>query len=312
MLLIRNTSHDPYYNQAFEEYVFQKFREGTILMLWRSTPAVVCGCFQNVFAEVDVNHALEQGVAVVRRITGGGTVYHDLGNWNYTIIGDASMEQIQYQRYLEPIVHALRRIGVPASMNRESDIAIDGKKISGSAQKIVKGRILHHGTLLYHCDLAALSSLANGQRDYFESKAVKSVPWPVTNMIDHMENRSLSPEQFGERLLASIAEEYSLEPLKLSEEELAEIEKLADEKYRTWEWNFGKNSAFSYRREFLYQGQKIRVEYQARKGVITEFSVWPENPKLSQALSGKRLSLDEISETLKAFPEWRELKQYIL
>jgi lipoate-protein ligase A len=312
MLLIRNLSQDPYYNQALEEYLLEHYRERKIFMLWRSRPAVVCGCYQNIFAEVDVARAQEMGVAVVRRITGGGTVYHDLGNWNYTLIADAPAGDLGYEKYLEPVVRALRRVGVPASINRESDIAIDGRKVSGSAQKIVKGRILHHGTLLYQCDLKALAFLANGQREYFESKAVKSVPWPVTNMIDSMAGQKLSPEKFGENFLKAISQEETLEPMELSAKEQEEVKRLAAEKYCTWEWNYGKSPAFVYHRTFPFQGKTIAIEYQAKKGMITKFTVTPEVPVLSETLQGVRLLLEEIKQALELLPEWRRLEEYIL
>lgn len=148
MLTVLNSSHDPFYNQAFEEYVFEHFREGEIFLLWQNDPAVIVGSYQNICREVHVERLRQLGIPVIRRITGGGTVYHDLGNLNYTYISDGGAA-IDYDQCLGPILAALNDIGVPARKNRTCDIAIGGGKISGSAQRMTKGRLLHHGTLLF-------------------------------------------------------------------------------------------------------------------------------------------------------------------
>lgn len=311
MLWIPNDSHDPYYNLAFEEYVFQTCREGTIFLLWRDDPAVVCGSYQNVFAEVNVLQAQARGVAVVRRVTGGGTVYHDLGNLNYTIIADTAGDALDYTRYLIPVVAALRRLGAPVSINRKSDIAVDGLKVSGSAQRVVKNRVLHHGTLLYRCDLGALSDLANGQRAHFETRGVPSVPWPVTNLIDHMADRSMDTAEFGRRLLEEIGREEPLEQIALPPEAGEQIRRAAEEKYRSWEWIYGKSPAFTCRRAFSLGGQPMEVVYEAQKGVIGPCTFTPERPALSEALRGQRLCPEELRSALAPFPEGEELYQYL-
>lgn len=307
MLYIPNSSHDPYYNQAFEEFVFSTYQAEDILLLWRNGPAVVCGSYQNVFAEVNVPAAQKQGIAIVRRTSGGGTVFHDLGNLNYTFIKSCRPEEVDYAQFLQPVIAALNRMGVPVTMNRTSDIAIDGKKVSGSAQRMVKGRIMHHGTLLYNTALHDLTAVANGQRSYFETKGIASVPWPVTNMIDHMADRSMSPEQFQEGLLASLTQDMSLETHCLTAAEEQQVQELADSKYRTWDWTFGKSPAFTYRRDFTLNGVERHVEYEASKGVIRELRLTPEEPELCAALTGLRLDPPALREALMAFPGYESL-----
>lgn len=148
MLTVRNVSHDPFYNQAFEEYVYQTYLDDDIFLLWQNAPAVVVGSYQNICREVHVEALRQRGIPVVRRISGGGTVYHDLGNVNYTYIVRAS-GTVDYDAVLSPVIAALNEIGVPARKNRTCDIAIGDLKISGSAQRMTKGRLLHHGTLLF-------------------------------------------------------------------------------------------------------------------------------------------------------------------
>lgn len=127
MWTIRNDSHDPFYNQAFEEYVFQTFRDDGIFFLWQNSPAVVVGSYQNICCEVRVETLRKLGIPVVRRLSGGGTVYHDLGNINYTYI-IRQEELVDYDRCLRPVIDALNAIGVPARKNRTCDIAIGSKK----------------------------------------------------------------------------------------------------------------------------------------------------------------------------------------
>ena len=155
MLTVQNRSHDPFYNQAFEEYVYQTFPDEDFFFLWQNAPAVVVGSYQNICREVHVEALRRRGIPVVRRMTGGGTVYHDLGNVNYTYILRTN-GTMNYDHVLYPVITALNAIGVPARKNRLCDIAIGDQKISGSAQRMTKGRLLHHGTLLFSSDLSVL------------------------------------------------------------------------------------------------------------------------------------------------------------
>ena len=140
MRTVRNVSNDPFYNQAFEEYVYETFRDDDVFLLWKNTPAVVVGSYQNICREVHVEALRQRGIPVVRRISGGGTVYHDLGHVNYTYIVRAN-GTVDYDAVLSPVIAALNAIGVPARKNRTCDIAIGDLKISGSAQRMIKGRL---------------------------------------------------------------------------------------------------------------------------------------------------------------------------
>lgn len=311
MIYIANNSHDPYYNQAFEEYIYENYKEGTIVLLWRNNPAVVCGCHQNIFAEVNVIKAHAQGVSIVRRITGGGTVFHDLGNLNYTIISDKDSKMLDYTKYMDFMINILRKLAIPASLNRTSDIVIDGLKISGSAQKITKNRVLHHGTLLYNSDLKTLSSLTKGQRSYYETKGIQSVPWPVTNIIDHMESPLVKTQEFGEMILEAVKQGSNWETMVLSPEEDDQIKRLAEEKYKSWEWTYGNSPAFTYNRSFELEGIPMSVSYQAKHGIITQFSIDPNEPDLEEALCGQKLSVPDIRQKLLSFPKLSNLYKYL-
>ena len=196
MLYLTNDSLDPAWNQAFEEYVFDHVTEDDVLLIWRNAPAVVFSRFLNVFAEVFVSEAVHRGILVRRRPSGGGTVYHDLGNVNYTIIRNGSPYDRDYASFIAPVTETLRSLGIPADLSGESVIAVDGLKVSGSAQRAAHGRVMHHATLLYSSDLDALRTLTRGRRAWFTTKGTASKPAPVTNMRDHMASPFASADDF--------------------------------------------------------------------------------------------------------------------
>ena len=203
MLTFVNESTDPFYNQAFEEFVFENYAEDDVFYLWQNRPAIVVGCYQNICREVNVHALRRRGVPVVRRMTGGGTVYHDLGNVNYSFMLRAD-GALDYDHFLDPVIAALNRMGVPARRNRSCDIAIGEKKISGSAQKAAGGRILHHGTLLFESDLASLDAFtAHAKNDAFQTKGTLSAICTVTNIRDHL-TLPMTIAEFRSRLLAEV------------------------------------------------------------------------------------------------------------
>lgn len=290
MLTVINSSHDPFYNQAFEEYVYQTVQEDDIFLLWQNTPAVVVGSYQNICREVHVEALRQRGIPVVRRSTGGGTVYHDLGNVNYTYITQTD-GNLNYDEVLEPVIRALNAIGVPAHKNRVCDIAIGDRKISGSAQRMVKGRLLHHGTLLFSSDLTVLDQITTHRKnDCFQSKGTQSAICSVTNIRDHLA-APMSMEMFQSRLLEQMLPPGSPR-VTLSAEQQAEVCRLRDEKYRSWEWTWGKTPAFTYEKTGVFAGAPIRVAYQARRGIVSGAEIdCPviDGSLAAQLLNGARL-----------------------
>ena len=258
MLTVQNVSHDPFYNQAFEEYVYQTYLDDDIFLLWQNTPAVVVGSYQNICREVHVEALRQRGIPVVRRISGGGTVYHDLGNVNYTYIVRAGT--LNYDAVLSPVIAALNEIGVPARKNRTCDIAIGDLKISGSAQRMTKGRLLHHGTLLFSSDLGVLDQITTHRKnDCFQSRGTQSAICTVTNIREHLAS-PMTIEEFQDRLLAQMVPPGSPH-LTLTAEQEAEVCRLRDEKYRSWEWTWGKTPAFTYEKSGVFHGAPIRLAW---------------------------------------------------
>ena len=267
MLTVQNLSHDPFYNQAFEEYIYQTYQDDDIFLLWQNSPAVVVGSYQNICREVHVEALRQRGIPVVRRISGGGTVYHDLGNVNYTYIIRTN-GALDYDAVLSPVIAALNAIGVPARKNRTCDIAIGDLKISGSAQRMIKGRLLHHGTLLFSSDLSVLDQITTHRKnDCFQSRGTQSAICTVTNIQEHLES-PMTIEEFQERLLRQMVPPGSPH-LTLTPEQESEVCRLRDEKYRSWDWTWGKTPAFTYEKSGAFCGAPIRVAYQAKGGIVS-------------------------------------------
>jgi lipoate-protein ligase A len=286
MITVLNDSRDPFYNQAFEEYVFNTVRDESVFLLWRNDPAVIVGCYQNICREVRVTGLRKTGIPVVRRMSGGGTVYHDPGNVNYTLISDQS-GFVNYEQYLEPVVQALNDLGIPARKNRTCDIAIGDGKISGSAQKIADGRVLHHGTLLFSTDLAALDHITTRHKnDCFQTKGTVSAICSVTNIREHLA-QPMTVETFQARLLDRMVPSPDARRT-LSDQQVREVERLRDEKYRSWEWTWGKTPAFTYEKRGLFAGQPIRAAYRAKRGIVADAAV--ESPLIDGALAAELLN----------------------
>ena len=302
MLTVQNFSHDPFYNQAFEEYVFQTFREDDVFLLWQNSPAVIVGSYQNICREVHVETLRKLGIPVVRRMSGGGTVYHDLGNVNYTYISRQD-GMVDYDRCLQPVINALNDIGVPARKNRTCDIAIGEEKISGSAQRSAGGRALHHGTLLFQSDLTVLDHITtHHNNDCFQSKGTASAICTVTNIVDHLAV-PMTLEEFKQRLLDRMVPP-GCPRLTLTAEQDAEVCRLRDEKYHSWEWTWGRTPAFTYEKSGTFAGAPIRVAYQARKGIVSNAEIECaalDGGEAAWLLNGARLDpegFDEICRTL--------------
>lgn len=289
MLTVQNRSHDPFYNQAFEEYVYQTFPDEDFFFLWQNAPAVVVGSYQNICREVHVEALRRRGIPVVRRMTGGGTVYHDLGNVNYTYILRTN-GTMNYDQVLYPVITALNAIGVPARKNRLCDIAIGDQKISGSAQRMTKGRLLHHGTLLFSSDLSVLDQITTHRKnDCFQSRGTQSAICTVTNIQAHLAE-PMTIEEFQTRLLAQMVPDGSR--LTLTPEQEAQVCRLRDEKYHSWAWTWGKTPAFTYEKTGVFAGVPIRAAYRAKRGIVSDAEIdcaAVDGALAAQLLNGARL-----------------------
>ena len=234
MKYIRLNTTDPYYNLAVEEYLFRHAEED-IFMLWQNEPTVVCGKNQNVYAEVDTDLAAKRGIHITRRITGGGAVYHDLGNVNYTFISvGGEGRPLDFEYFTRPIRSAIEALGVACKMSDRNDIECEGGKFSGNAQHAEGGRILHHGTLLFDTDFSVLGSVLKVDKEKLAYRAVKSVRARVVNLRSMM-GEGATLDAFLAGIEKSVSEKLGAEPWELPESE--EIQRLY-ERNRSAEWIF--------------------------------------------------------------------------
>lgn len=314
MIYIQNDSNDPYFNLALEEYAFTNLKEhDKIFILWINSPTVVVGKFQNTIAEINLKYIEDKGVNVVRRNSGGGAVYHDLGNLNYTIIStEKSGHEFNFEKFSRPVVDLLATLDVKAQVTGRNDISIDGKKICGNAQYIRKNRILHHGCILFDVDLEHLQEALRVSADKIESKGLKSVRSRVDNISYHLKE-SFDNKEFKNKLLAHMLQENKdMVEYVLSEEELEKIKKIRDEKFKKWDWNFGKSPEFTISKSNRFPAGKIECFLNVKDGIIEDarfFGDFFSNmdiEDISQKLIGVQYEKNAIS---AALPK-EEMKDY--
>lgn len=270
MLCIFNSSNDPYFNLATEEYLLKEF-SSDIFMLWRNHNAIIVGKHQNTLAEINYEFVRENNIKVVRRLSGGGTVFHDMGNINFTFIQKGeSGHLVDFRKFTLPIIEMLSDIGIEAKFEGRNDLTIDGLKFSGNAEHVYKDRILHHGTLLFSSKMTDLTAALNVNPAKFKDKAVKSVRSRVTNISDHL-TEPMNIETFLDRLMTYITKtredciSYALCP-----EDVNKIDELVQTKYRNWEWNFGYSPRYNFQRSFKTAGGHIEVNLEVKDGIIQE------------------------------------------
>ena len=269
MFYLESPSRDPYFNLALEEYVFERMdKSKSYFMLWQNDNTIVVGKYQNTAEEIDQAYVDAHGIRVARRLSGGGAVYHDKGNLNFTFIVDrADAPGLNFKIFVEPVIRALARFGVHAAFTGRNDLTIDGMKFSGNAQYARRGRLLHHGCIMLDSNLTSVADALRVKEAKFASKAVKSVRSRVTTINAHAP-APISMEDFKGALKECAMASGELEPCTLTEEDLAAIRKLRDEKYATWAWNYGCSPAYDMRREMKFPAGLVTAHLSAEGGKI--------------------------------------------
>ena len=241
MRYLRNTHTNPYYNMAFDEFCLESLNiDEPVFFLWQNRPSVIIGLNQEVNTEVNLDYLQKNDIALVRRVSGGGAVYHDFGNMNYTIVGRSEDLERDYPEYAGMMMKALQKLGIPATLSGRNDILVDGKKVSGFAKRVSKDRLMVHGTLMYNVDLDTLTEALNPPSTKLESKGIASVRSRVANLCELLPDIT-DIQMLIQRLEAILSENYQDKEYVLSEAELAQIQKIADEKFATWEWIYGRS-----------------------------------------------------------------------
>lgn len=300
MKYIINHSNDTAYNIALEEYAFkQLLNEDMIFLLWINKPSIIVGRHQNTIEEINRDFVREKGIEVVRRISGGGAVYHDYNNLNYTIISKESEDKaFDFKSFSIPVIKTLESLGVKAEFTGRNDLEIDGKKFCGNAQAYINGRIMHHGCLLFDVDLSVLAQALKVSKDKIESKGVKSVRARVTNIIDELPEK-ITVEEFRDLLLDYMKKEYpEMTEYVFSEEEIAAIERSKAEKFGNWDWNYGKSPDYNIKRGTKFPSGKVEIYADVAQSRIQNIKIYGDFFGIEDVAA--------VEEVLKGCPYERE------
>ena len=302
--LYLGTSNDPYYNLAVEQHLLETVKEDQcILYLWQNQNTVVIGRNQNPWKECRTTLLDEEGGHLARRLSGGGAVFHDMGNMNFTFLVPES--EYDLDRQLTVIQEAVRSLGIPAEKSGRNDILSEGRKFSGNAFYKHDGKAYHHGTLLFDVDMNKLGRYLNPSKAKLQSKGVDSVRSRVVNLKSIREDLTL--EMLTEALVRSFAQVYGGEPQILTEKDMdmAEVQRLA-ERNRTWEWNYGQKVPFSVECEDRFPWGGVQVQMNVENGVVRQAKIysdamdWSFTTELEEALTGCRLHEGDLRERLTA------------
>ncbi|MBR6921990.1 MAG: lipoate--protein ligase [Clostridia bacterium] len=299
-----NTSTDPYFNLAAEQYLLDT-EDGEIFMLWRNDKAVIIGRNQNAYAEIDRAFVKEHDIAVVRRLTGGGAVFHDLGNVNFTFISPKRDDDLlDFSHFCAPVVTALRKLGVPAELSGRNDMTVNGRKFSGNAACVYNGKSMHHGTLLFSADVSEIEGSLHVDPEKMQSKGIKSVRSRVCNLKEYLPD--LDVTGFFNYLISEIAPDASY----FSDEQIKGIQKLKDEKYGTWEWNYGVSKQYAKTAKKRYPFGSVEISYTAENGILSDVKISGDyfgtspTKELENRLKGCRLSYGELCGALSGADEF--------
>lgn len=306
MFYLETGSQNPYYNLAFEEFVLHHRTDGDYLLLWQNDNTIVVGQNQNTEGEINRPFVEAHKINVVRRSTGGGAVYHDLGNLNYSFITSVEdAERLTMEGFTRPVVAALRGLGLQAEASGRNDILVDGRKVSGTAQRLAKGRILYHGTLLFDSNPGMVEGALQVDPAKFRSKSAKSVRSRIGNIRSALKTDMTLPE-FWAYLKTALADEIT--PAALTPEELAAVEELKRTKYDTWEWNFGRSPKYDRTNKAWFDGGGLEIRAAVEKGLLTDivfygdFLAVSSLEDLTAALRGCPFRREAVAEILDRFP----------
>lgn len=308
MRYLINQSTDPYFNLALDEYAMKNIDVGEdYFFLWQNQPSIIIGKNQNTLEEINPHFVEENNIKVARRVSGGGAVYHDFGNLNFTFITNIEdVGKVNFKKYVQPVIDALKSMGVNAEASGRNDILIDGKKISGNAQRQANGRLMHHGTLMFDVDVEKMVKALNVAEDKFISKAAKSVRSRVTNIKEHLpEGTTLA--DFWQQLHYYLTNEGQDAEIKLTDEQIQEIKHNAENQFATWDWIYGKSPAFNYRNAQRFSGGKLDVMLDVTAGKMSNVRILGDYlgvndvVAIETALIGTPYQKEAVKEVLEKF-----------
>lgn len=298
---------DPQINLAIEEYILRAMdiEEDSFLLFYINEPSIIIGKNQNTIEEIDTDYVEANGIHVVRRLSGGGAVYHDLGNLNFSFITKDDGESFRnFKKFTEPVVAALAKIGVTAELIGRNDILIDGRKISGNAQFSTNGRMFSHGTLMFDTAIDEVVSALKVRKDKIESKGIKSIRSRVANISEFLEE-PMTIEEFRQVVLNSIfGGAENIKYKALTDTDWTNIHTLSKERYANWNWNYGKSPKFNMQHSHRFAVGSIDVRLQVNKGIIDDVIIFGdffgvgEVDVIGDTLKGIQYDRQSISEAL--------------
>ncbi len=306
MIFIRGIQTDPSFNLAFEEYILSTAKPGNrYFLLWQNDNAIIIGKHQNTVEEINQEYVDAHGIRVVRRPTGGGAVFHDLGNINFTFIQEQQdVKHFDFKSFTKPIIEMLQEMGVDAAFNDRNDLTIEGRKFSGNSQLVKHGWVMHHGTLLFNADLDRVNDALRVNEDKIKSKGIKSVRSRVTNIIEHLP-KQMTVEEFKQALYDYMCAHYDIEEMTLTQDDIAKVEAIRDSKYGTWEWNYGASPEYDLRKDRKFEGGMVSIRMHVEHGTIAGIKFYGdffgngEISDLEKALIGERVEINSLVQALK-------------
>ncbi|MCJ7991812.1 lipoate--protein ligase [Priestia sp. OVS21] len=308
MLFIDNQkNYDPRINLAIEEYALKHLDiNETYLLFYINEPSIIIGKNQNTIEEINTKYVEDQKIHVVRRLSGGGAVYHDKGNLNFSFITkDDGNSFHNFKKFTEPVVEALKKLGVNAELSGRNDLMAEGRKISGNAQFSTKGRMFSHGTLLFDSEIENVVSALKVKKDKIESKGIKSIRNRVANISEFLEQK-VTVEEFREMLLRYIFDgEENITEYKLTEKDWETIHQISKERYQSWDWNYGKSPKFNLQHSHRFPVGQIDVRLEVNKGKIDACTIYGDFfgvgdvQEVQEKLTGVRYEKASIKQALE-------------
>lgn len=306
MIIIESRSTNAYFNIASEEYLLRNFPTEDIFLLYINSPSIIIGKFQNTLAEINLDYVNTKNINVVRRMSGGGTVYHDLGNLNFsfhTVLGQHDF--MDFSIFTEPVLSLLNRMGVPAVLKGRNDLLVDGKKFSGNAKLARHGKMIQHGTILIDSEVEVLGEALKVNPLKYSDKAIKSTRSRVTNLIDYLP-KDTKTDDFKNLLKQEILNNNpDSKTYEFKAEDIWSIEQLIKEKYETWEWNFGFSPNYNFKKAIKVPAGFIEFHLDVAQGIIEKAKIFGDffasQPieQFEKQLIGKRHEIKNIEEFLK-------------
>ncbi|MFY4774255.1 lipoate--protein ligase [Metabacillus sp. RGM 3146] len=308
MLFIDNKGiTDPQINLAIEEYCLRYLDpEQPYLLFYINSPSIIIGKNQNTVEEINTKYVEENGITVVRRLSGGGAVYHDLGNLNFSFIFKDDGDSFHnFLKFTEPVIKALKRLGVNAELSGRNDILADGRKISGNAQFATKGRIFSHGTLLFDTEMENVVNALNVKKDKIESKGIKSIRNRIANISEFLKEK-ITIEEFRELILKFIFDtDGDIPQYILTDDDWKKIHEISKERYQNWDWNYGKSPKFNLQHSHRFSAGQVDIRLEVNKGIIHNCKIYGDFfgvgnvSEIEEMLSGARYEKAELEKLFR-------------